>query len=65
MVMMVETSDDLVEKGLLTKPYWMSFVVGMHRINQNAIRYRPQALLYEVEQMPTDSMFSVIGIWQG
>jgi 3-keto-5-aminohexanoate cleavage enzyme len=61
-MVMMEDVYDLVEKGLLTKPYWMSFVVGMHRINQNAIRYRPQALLYQVEQMPADSMFSVIGI---
>jgi 3-keto-5-aminohexanoate cleavage enzyme len=61
-MVMMEDVYDLVEKGLLKKPYWMSFVVGMHRVNQNAIRYRPQALLYQVEQMPTDAMFSVIGI---
>ncbi len=59
---MMEDVYALVEKGLLKKPYWMSFIMGMHRINQNAVRFRPQALLYQVEQMPSDSMFSMIGI---
>jgi 3-keto-5-aminohexanoate cleavage enzyme len=59
---MMEDVYALVEKGLLKKPYWMSFIMGMHRINQNAIRFRPQALMYQIEQMPPDSMFSMIGI---
>jgi len=61
-MVMMEDVRALVEKGLLTKPYWMSFIMGMHRINQNAIRFTPQGLLYQIEQMPPDSMFSVIGI---
>ncbi len=61
-VVMMEDVYALVEKGLLKKPYWMSFIMGMHRINQNAIRFRPQALMYQIEQMPPESMFSVIGI---
>lgn len=61
-MVMMEDVYALVEKGLLTKPYWMSFIMGMHRINQNAVRFRPQALIYQIEQMPPDSMFSMIGI---
>jgi 3-keto-5-aminohexanoate cleavage enzyme len=59
---MMEDVYALAEKGFLKKPYWMSFIMGMHRINQNAIRFRPQALVYQVEQMPPDSMFCMIGI---
>jgi len=61
-MVMMEDVYALVEKGLLQKPYWMSFIMGMHRLNQNAVRFRPQALMYQIEQMPPDSMFSMIGI---
>jgi 3-keto-5-aminohexanoate cleavage enzyme len=61
-MVMMEDVYALVEKGFLKKPFWMSFIMGMHRINQNAVRFRPQALMYQVEQMPPDSMFSMIGI---
>ena len=61
-MVMMEDVYYLIEKGLLTKPYWMSFVMGMHRINQNAIRYTPKALMYQIESLPPDSMFSVIAI---
>ena len=61
-MVMMEDVYALVEKGLLQKPYWMSFIMGMHRFNQNAVRFRPQALMYQIEQMPPDSMFSMIGI---
>lgn len=61
-MVMMEDVYNLVEKQLLPKPCYMSFILGMNRVNQNAIRYKPQALMYQVEQMPPDSMFSVIGI---
>jgi len=63
-MVMMEDIYHLVEKGVLKKPYWMSFIMGMHRVNQNAIRFTPKALMYQIEQMPMDSMFSVIGIGQ-
>jgi len=59
---MLEDVYYLIEKELIARPYWISFIMGMHRINQNAIRYSPKALLYQVEQVPEGSMFSVIGI---
>jgi 3-keto-5-aminohexanoate cleavage enzyme len=61
-MVMMEDVRYLIEKSAINRPYWMSFIMGMHRVNQNAIRYTPQALMYQIEQMPPDSMFSVIGI---
>lgn len=59
---MMEDVHDLVDKGLLRKPYWMSFVMGMHRVNQNAMRYTPEGLRYQINLLPPDSLFSVIAI---
>lgn len=59
---MIEDVYALVEKGLIAQPFWISFIVGMHRNNQNAIRYTPKALMYQAELLPPGSMFSVIGI---
>lgn len=52
----------LIQKGLLKKPYWVSFVTGMHRINRANMPYSPKTLIDLVEALPADSMFSVIGI---
>lgn len=52
----------LIEKGLITKPYWMSFVVGMHRVNQGAMPYSPKIMINYVDMLPEDAMFSTIGI---
>ncbi len=52
----------LVEKGLITKPYWMSFVVGMHRVNQGAMPYSPKIMMNYVDMLPDEAMFSTIGI---
>jgi 3-keto-5-aminohexanoate cleavage enzyme len=59
---MMEDVYDLIDNGLLEKPYWMSFVMSMHRVNQNAIRFTPQALMYQISLLPPDSIFSVIAI---
>jgi 3-keto-5-aminohexanoate cleavage enzyme len=52
----------LIDKGVLIKPYYMSFVLGMHRINNQASRYSPKHLTHLVDLMPPDSMFSVVAI---
>lgn len=54
----------LIEKGLIWKPYWMSFVVGMHRVNQGAMPYSPKIMMNYVDMLPEDAMFSTIGIGQ-
>ncbi len=53
---------NLIDKGLLTKPYWISFVFGMHRVNQGAIRYSPKNLMHYLDMLPEGAKFSVLGI---
>jgi 3-keto-5-aminohexanoate cleavage enzyme len=55
---------NLIDKGLLTKPYWISFVFGMHRVNQGAIRYTPKNLMHYLDMLPEGAMFSVLGIME-
>jgi len=52
----------LIENGVLTKPYYVSFVLGMHRVNNQASRYSPRHLMHLVDLLPPDSLFSVLGI---
>jgi 3-keto-5-aminohexanoate cleavage enzyme len=54
--------DYLIEQEVLTKPYYASFVLGMHRVNNQASRYSPKHLMHLVDLLPSDSMFSVLGI---
>jgi 3-keto-5-aminohexanoate cleavage enzyme len=52
----------LIEKDVLTKPYYVSFVLGMHRVNNQASRYSPRHLMHLVDLLPPESLFSVLGI---
>jgi uncharacterized protein (DUF849 family) len=52
----------LIGKGLLKKPYWISFVLGMRRLNRTFMSYSPRLLMQLVEALPPDSMFTVLGI---
>jgi 3-keto-5-aminohexanoate cleavage enzyme len=52
----------LINKGLLKKPYWISFVMGMRRINRIFMSYSPRLLMQLVDLLPPDSMFTVLGI---
>ena len=52
----------LIEKNVLTKPYYVSFVLGMHRVNNQASRYSPRHLMHLVDLLPPESLFSVLGI---
>lgn len=54
--------EQLIAKDLLPRPYWMSFVLSMHRVNQGAMPYSPKILLDYVEMLPEGSMFSTIAI---
>lgn len=54
--------DYLIEQGILDKPYYVSFVLGMHRVNNQASRYSPKHLMHLVDLLPQDSIFSAIGI---
>ncbi len=52
----------LIEKELLKPPYSFSFVMGMNRVNQGAVSWRPQTLMDYVSQLPPSSLFSTLGI---
>lgn len=52
----------LIDKGVFKKPYYVSFVLGMHRVNNQASRYSPKHLMHLVDLLPPDSIFSVLGI---
>jgi len=59
---LMEDVYQLIEKGLITKPYWCNFVMGMRRINRAYMPYSPKLLMQLVDSLPPDSMFSVMGI---
>jgi 3-keto-5-aminohexanoate cleavage enzyme len=52
----------LIDEGLLTKPYYVSCVLGMNKVNQGGTAYSPRHLMHYVDLMPPDSMFSALGI---
>ena len=52
----------LIEKQLLTKPYWVSFVMGMRRINRAYMPYSSKLLMHLIDDLPADSLFTVMGI---
>jgi 3-keto-5-aminohexanoate cleavage enzyme len=52
----------LIDQGVLTKPYYISFVMGMLRVYNQASRYSPKHMVHLVGLLPPDSIFSVLGI---
>jgi 3-keto-5-aminohexanoate cleavage enzyme len=52
----------LIEKQLLTKPYWISFVMGMRRINRAYMPYSSRLLMQLIDDLPADSLFTVMGV---
>ena len=52
----------LIDKGLMKKPYWISFVMGMRRINRAYMSYSPRLLMQLIDALPPDSMFTVMGV---
>ena len=59
---LIEDVYSLIAKGLLQKPYYFGFVMGMRRINRAYMPYSPRLVMQLVEGLPPDSMFSVLGI---
>lgn len=56
----VEAYDDidrLIKAGLLTKPYYINFCLGIPA--QGSLRATPQNLMLMYERLPADSMFNV------
>jgi len=52
----------LIEQEVFKKPYYVSFVMNMHRVGSGCMRYSPKHLIHMVDLLPPDSMFSVLGI---
>ena len=52
----------LIDKRVLNKPYCVSFVLGMHRVNNQASRYSPKHLMHLFDLLPRECLFSVVGI---
>ncbi|MBI4332647.1 MAG: 3-keto-5-aminohexanoate cleavage protein [Chloroflexi bacterium] len=52
----------LIGKGVLKKPYWMSFVMDMHRTAQESVRFSPKHLMHYLDFLPQDSMFTTLAI---
>jgi 3-keto-5-aminohexanoate cleavage enzyme len=58
---MVEVND-LIRKGLLPKPYWISFCMGMERTIEDVTPFTPKNLMHLVDQLPEESLFTTLGI---
>lgn len=52
----------LIDKGVLNKPYYVGFVLGMHRINNQASRYSTKHLTHLVDLLPAGAKFSIVAI---
>jgi 3-keto-5-aminohexanoate cleavage enzyme len=59
---LLEDVEVLITKGLLDKPYWFNFVLGMRRINRANMGYSPRLLMQMVDELPPDSMFCAMGV---
>jgi len=59
---LMEDVDALVDKGLLGKPYWASFVMGMRRTIRAYMPYSAKLLMQLIDALPVDSMFTVMGV---
>lgn len=52
----------LIGKGSLARPYYVSFVMNMHRNASGFMRYSPKHVMHLVDLLPPDSMFTVLGV---
>jgi 3-keto-5-aminohexanoate cleavage enzyme len=60
--MMVDV-ENLIKKGLIEKPYYINFVLGMS--HQGGLPGEPKHLLSLIEYLPRDAVFNVSGVGPG
>lgn len=60
--MMVDV-ENLIKKGLLVKPYYINFVLGMS--HQGGLPGEPKHLLSLIEYLPPDAIYNVSGVGPG
>jgi 3-keto-5-aminohexanoate cleavage enzyme len=53
---------NMIAKGIVKKPCWINFVFGMRRFNRGYMNFSPQMLMYLVDLIPRDSLYSVMGV---
>jgi len=58
----MENARFLIDKGLLSPPFSYSFVMNMHRVNQNAVSWNPKILMAYVDTLPDQALFSTLGV---
>jgi len=59
---MLHNVEHLIKKNLLTKPYYINFVMGMTNVFQGAVKYTPKTLMFLIDQLPAGSIYNVTGI---
>ncbi len=59
---MIEDVKRLIKLGLVEKPYYINFVLGMQNVFQGGLPYTPKILLHLVEHCPADSIINVTAI---
>ena len=52
----------LIEKGVFAKPYWVSFVMNMHRNASGFQSYSPKHIIHLMDLLPSDALFTVLGV---
>lgn len=60
----IDDAIDLINMGLLKKPYYFNFVLGMNKVNQGATSFSPKHLMHYIDLLPPDSVFGAMGIGQ-
>ena len=52
----------LINMGLLKKPYYFNFVLGMNKVNQGATSFSPRHFTHYIDLLPPYSVFGATGI---
>lgn len=52
----------MIDEGLIEPPLSYSFVMGMNRVNQNAMPWHPATLAAMVQTLPAGANFSTLGV---
>ena len=52
----------LIAKGLMEKPYWIGFCMGMDRTIEAVTPFSPRNMMHLVDLLPEDALFTALGI---
>ena len=54
---MMEEVENLIEMGLLQKPYWISLIMGTHSWNQSGTSYSIRGLMHHIDSLPKEALY--------